>query len=386
MHTNLVKIALLCIFSLNPKFAQKIEINEEIVTVYSTSLVKRNNGNPVQVGIIEITDETIKSINVELQFPDRIEKYQFKELDKNQHIISFEFPVLKKPVKVKVKIAQNGSIIMENTIQFLPPKTWKIYDVQVSHHDLGYADYYQLMRRDVREMGIENAMEYSRKTDGWPKNSQFHWTIETSEPMIQYLSEQSEEVLTELLERVNKGQIAIGGVHNSVSTEHLGYEAMARLFYTPNRYVSDWFTTKPSKTALITDVVGFTRSLAMYSKEADIPYFMFGRNSTVKSFDKAEDAAAFYWQSPDKDSKMTHSKVWHYYSPDRLIKYDTREIAGLTRRYEAHKNYPYSCILAEDSYDFGMPDFKNVEAIKSGTQSMLIPQWYLVLLTCILRI
>ena len=61
------------------------------------------------------------------------------------------------------------------------------------------------------------------------KNSQFHWTVETSEPMIQYLSEQSEEVLTELLERIKKGQIAFGGVHNSVSTEHLGYEAMARL-------------------------------------------------------------------------------------------------------------------------------------------------------------
>ena len=373
MKTNLVKITLLCFCSLYPKFVQAIETKEEIAKVYSTAVVKRNNGNPAQVGIIEIIDKTINYIDVELQFPDKTEKYQFKNLEKSQHIVSFEFPILKERVSVKVKIIQNGAVLSENTVQFLPPKIWKIYDVQVSHHDLGYADYYQLMRRDVREMGIENAMEYSRKTDSWPKNSQFHWTIETSELLIQYLSEQSEEVLTELLERVKKGQIAIGGVHNSVSTEHLGYEAMARLFYTPNRYVSDWFNTKPSKTALITDVVGFSRSLAMYSKEADIPYFMFGRNSTVKSFDKAEDAAAFYWQSPDKDSKMTLSKVWHYYSPDRLIKYDVPEIAALCKRYEAHKNYPYSCILAEDSYDFGMPDFKNVEAIKKWNEEYANP-------------
>ena len=229
MKTNLVKITLLCFCSLYPKFVQAIEAKEDIIKIYATAVVKKNNGNPAQVGIIEILDKSITSINVELQFPDKTKKYQFSNLEETQHMVSFEFPILKEATSVNVKITQNGTILLEDTVKFLPPKTWKIYDVQVSHHDLGYADYYQLMRRDVREMGIENAMEYARKTDGWPKNSQFHWTIETSEPMIQYLSEQPEEVLKELLERVKKGQIAIGGVHNSVSTEHLGYEAMARL-------------------------------------------------------------------------------------------------------------------------------------------------------------
>lgn len=373
MNTNLIKIIFLSLCTLFSKFGQANETKDEKVKIYSTSVVKRNNGIPLQVGIIEVADKTIKSIDIELKFPNGIKNYQFSNLDENQHVVSFDFPVLKKRTKVQVRISKNRAKIFEKTVWFLPPKTWKIYDVQVSHHDLGYADYYQMMRRDVREMGIENALEYARKTDSWPKESQFHWTVETSEPMIQFLSNQSQEVLDELYDRIEKGQIALGGVHNSVSTEKLGYEAMARLFYTPNRYVSDWFNTKPSKTALITDVVGFTRSLAMYSKEADIPYFMFGRNSTVKAFDRAEDDAAFYWQSPDKDSKMTLCKVWHYYSPDRLVKYDLREVAALSRRYENHKNYPYSCLLAEDSFDFGMPDFKNVEGIKKWNEEYANP-------------
>ena len=41
---------------------------------------------------------------------------------------------------------QNGTTIFENT-------------VQVSHHDLGYADYYHMMRRDIREMGIEMSLD-----------------------------------------------------------------------------------------------------------------------------------------------------------------------------------------------------------------------------------
>lgn len=346
---------------------------EETVSVYATSVVKRNGGNSQQVGIIEIADRTIKNIDVVLAFPDTEVKLRFDKLEDLHYQVPFYFPVLDKRTNVNVLVKQAERTLINKVIEFLPPKIWKIYDVQVSHHDLGYADYYHMMRRDVREMGIEMALEFSRKTDDWPKESQFHWTVETSEPMIQYLAREPEHVLDELYERIEKGQIALGGVHNSVSTEHLGYEAMARQFYTPNRYVCDWFNTAPSKTALNTDVVGFSRALAMYSKEADMPYFMFGRNSTVDAFDQAEDDMAFYWQSPDKDSKMTLFKVWHYYSPDRLIKYDIAEVAALCGRYEAHSNYPYSCILAEDSYDFGMPEFENVEGIKKWNEEYVNP-------------
>lgn len=373
MKIRLVQIVLLCLCILVPQPGYANDQKEGIVKVYSSSVVKRNKGNPRQIGIIEIADRSVKSIDVELHFPEETMSLQFPDLEGMFHTVSFEFPVLRERTIVKVEVRENGTAIFDESVQFSPPKTWKIYDVQVSHHDLGYADYYHMMRRDIREMGIEMAMEFARKTDSWPEESQFHWTVETSEPMIPYLSKQSEGVLEELYERIEKGQIVLGGVHNSVSTEHLGYEAMARQFYTPNRYVSDWFNTEPSKTALNTDIVGFSRALALYSKEADIPYFMFGRNSTVKAFDKADDDAAFYWQSPDKDSKMTLFKVWHYYSPDRLIKYDLPEIASLCQRYEDHLNYPYSCILAEDSYDFGLPEFENVEGIKKWNEEYANP-------------
>ena len=143
MNLNLARIVLFCLCLLYPKLAKATDAKEETIKIYSTAVVKRNNGNPVQVGVIEITDKSISSIDVELQFPDKTEKYQFNDLEKSQHIVSFEFPVLNERVSIKVKIAQNGDLLFENTVHFLPPKTWKIYDVQVSHHDLGYADYYQ---------------------------------------------------------------------------------------------------------------------------------------------------------------------------------------------------------------------------------------------------
>lgn len=346
---------------------------EESVKVYATSVVKKNAEQPLQVGIIEIADRLVKTVDVELKFPDKVMKWHVANLEELYHRVVFEFPVLEERAMVQVKILGGKTVLFDQKVQFNPPKTWKIYDVQVSHHDLGYADYYHMMRRDVREMGIEMALDFARKTDSWPKESQFHWTVETCEPMIMFLSKQTDEVLKELYDRIEKGQISLGGVHNSVSTEHLGYEAMARQFYTPNRYVSDWFGTKPSKTALNTDIVGFSRALALYSKEADMPYVMFGRNSAVKAFDKAEDDMAFYWQSPDKDSKMSLYKIWHYYSPDQLKKYNAFELASLCKTYEEHKNYPYNCILAEDSKDFSLPKFENVEAIKKWNEEFANP-------------
>jgi len=344
------------------------------IKVYSTSVLKKNGDQPLQIGMVEIRECQFTTLEGSLEFPGNIIiNYQWEDLNEETLAIPFEFPKLSDRQMVRVSISHKGELLFKESIQFNPPKAWKIYDVQVSHHDLGYADYYHFMRRDVREMGIEMAMDFARKTDRWPEESRFHWTVETSEPMIPYLSRQPQEVLDELYDRIETGQFALGGIHNSVMTEHMSYEAMTRHFYTPNRYVCDWFGTSPSKTALNTDVVGFSRALALYAKEADMPYFFFGRNSAIKEFDMAEDDAAFYWQSPDKDSRMTLFKIWHYYSPDRFVAYDINEVAGISRRYEAHKNYPYNCILAEDSYDFGLPDFKNVEGIKKWNESYSNP-------------
>jgi hypothetical protein len=128
--------------------------------------------------------------------------------------------------------------------------------------------------------------------------------------MTGFLQYQPDSVIAELKKRINEGRIELGGLHNSVSTEHMSYEVLARAFYTPNRYIVDWMGIPPARKALDTDVVGFTRSLPLFTKEADIPYFMMGINSTVIAFDQAYRDAAYWWQAQDGDKKMTLFKTW----------------------------------------------------------------------------
>ncbi len=341
--------------------------NQASVNIRSTSLVERTTAGDRQVCMADVQVPEPGSYTLELIFPDN-KQITLKPEGSGKRAVSFGTPVLTVETPVKALLKKSGKTVAETKSMLKPPKKWTVYDVQVSHHDLGYADYYHMMRRDVREWGIELALENCRKTDFWPKESQFHWTVETSEPMTGFLQTQSDSVITELTRRIREGRIELGGLHNSVSTEHMSYEVLARAFYTPNRYIVDWLGIPPSKVALDTDVVGFVRSLPLYTKEADIPYFMMGINSTVIAFDQAYRDAAWYWKTQDNDPKMTLFKTWPYYSPDRLVVYNSDEVGALIDWYEARTDYPYSCILAEDSYDFGLPEMANVERIKAWNE------------------
>jgi hypothetical protein len=191
--------------------------------------------------------------------------------------------------------------------------------------------------------------------------------------MTRFISAQPEAVVAELARRVREGRIELGGLHNSVSTEMMGHELMARLFYTPNRHIVDLLHVPPSRTALITDVVGLSRGLPLFMKEANIPYFYHGYNETVNGLYPASRDPVFYWKAADGDPAMPLFRSFPYYSPDRLTKYDVAELAKLTMKYDADSSWTYRCLAAEDSYDFSVPHFENVEGIRAWNQHYANP-------------
>jgi hypothetical protein len=354
----------LCILVTVSAFAnRKVE-----VTLHSTSVVKKTPSGEKQIIAAEFNaGEPVGTLTVEIRTPEQRESViaRFDTIAQGKSRRYVEIPVIQKPDSAIIVLREGNALISSEKGLLSPPRKWRVYDVQVSHHDLGYADYYHLMRRDVREMGIEMALDFCRRTDAWPITDQFHWTVETSEPMTRFISSQSPEVLHDLSTRIKEGRIALGGLHNSVYTEMVGYESMARLFYTPNRYICDLLGVPPSRTALISDVVGFTRTLPTFLKEADIPYFYHGYNETVNGMYPASANPVFYWKSHDGDTQsMPLFRSFPYYSPDRLTKYDIPEISRLLDKYEQDPLWSYDCLIAEDSYDFSVPHFENVEGIR----------------------
>ena len=346
-------------------------------TFRSTSVIRKTPSGDRQLLLTEITaEDSLTNVEAEIILPGTKKPITVPvgpvPRGKSKHFLAV--PLIQQADSGILHLVMDGKLVSSMKSALAPPRKWKVYDVQVSHHDLGYADYYHFMRRDVREMGIEMALDFCRKTDSWAPTDRFRWTVETSEPMTKFISAQSPAVLRELVQRIKEGRITLGALHNSVSTEMMGYESMARLFYTPNRYIRDLLGIPPSRTALITDVVGFARTLPSYLKEADIPYFYHGYNETVDGMYPASTEPVFFWKGLDGDSvRMPLFRSFPYYSPDRLTKYTEQEITGLLDKYERGRQWPYECLIAEDSYDFSLPHFENVEGIRQWNEQYTNP-------------
>ncbi|MCL5098400.1 MAG: glycosyl hydrolase-related protein [Candidatus Omnitrophica bacterium] len=296
------------------------------------------------------------------------------------------------PVIFELRTLSGQSLAMRKCV-WRPAKKWKVYNVAYSHHDMGYADYYQLMRRDVREMGIDLALEYCSRTDSWDKDSQYRWTVESSEPVAQWIRNNRRERVDELARRIREGRIELGAIHTTVNPEALNPELMARLFYTPNRYIVDMLDIPPQQTALLDDVTGLGRALPTYAKEAGIPFFYHGRNELENQVLPASAYPAYFWMGADGDrANMTlfTTRLYHSGTNDRLLDLPPSPSSASQHQGDLDflrepniekwmralddRGWPYDCVLSRECWDFSLPMFGNSPLIRQWNQKWSYPR------------
>jgi len=183
---------------------------------------------------------------------------------------------------------------------------------------------------------------------------------------------QTPDKVDELKRRIQEGRIELGAIHNTISSQMAGYETLARSFYTPNRYIVDMLDIEPAKVAIINDVTGITRSWPLFTKEAQIPYFMHGSNGPNCLVDLM-DEPVFYWISPDNDLKnKTLCRTDSYYSPNKVLNWNQKGVNKLIKRH-VDLDWEYDCILAYDSHDFSIPTLDNAENIREWNSKYAYP-------------
>lgn len=297
-----------------------------------------------------------------------------QNLAKGDNTLDIHILDIEKPKTVKFELLDTKqNILAEKVMTWQPQKKWKVYYAAVSHQDLGFITYYQYRRRANREGGIDIALKYCNETDSWDEDSKFRWNIETSEPIIRWMSKQTPEKVKEFERRIQEGRIGISSNHNTISSQMAGYEVFARSFYTPNRYVVDKLDIEPARVAVINDVTGITRSWPLFSKEAQIPYLMHGSNYP-NCLNDMYDLPVFFWKSPDGDAEnRTLCRTDSYYSPNKVPSWDREGVAYLIDRH-VNLNWKYDCILAYDSHDFADPTMDNARNIKAWNAKYEYPK------------
>lgn len=262
------------------------------------------------------------------------------------------------------------------TVQLPPAIRWKIYCVSYSHHDLGYADYYQKIQRDIRLGSLERALDFCRQTDDWDEPSRFRWLMESSVPLTSFVEHFPPPVVDELVRRVNEGRIEWGACHNTAAPDIMDVELVSRLFYTPNRHGRDLLGIGFSPVGVISDVVGLPWSFATFTKETDLPYFYFSPNRMARCLEPAFHVPVFYWQSPDGDAKQTLFRVvpYNYPHPESLANFQTDTVCRFIARYEGRPDYPFDCVLALDTNDFTVPSLSYASGIRQWNAQWRYPQ------------
>jgi len=285
------------------------------------------------------------------------------------------------PTLLKVQVLQksSGQILARQEVIWQPQKKWTVYCVSYSHHDLGFGDYPHRLRTTIRHANIRLPLQFCRETDDWPKNDQYRYMIETGEPITSFINFFGKEEAKELGRRIREGRIQIGGLHNTASTEQLGHELLARLFYISGRHAPDLLGSPKGKTVQQDDVIGLTLPLATYAKEAGFDYLFHGYNRLampnvdgVRLLSEFRDLdsevgqpiyapgrePAFYWQGPDGQSLLVrattyerHSLLWDPYDKHPSDDQDPARIELLVRSHEK-MNWPFSCFLSQDGGDF----------------------------------
>ncbi len=148
----------LCLLVVLPAAAQR----PPQVSFHGTSVVKKTPSGDRQLVVAQITaEDTLRGVSAEIALPSHADLIPASVgiVPKGTSRHFFEIPVVKGSDSVTFHLLVKNARVLSAKGPISPPRAWKIYDVQVSHHDLGYADYYHFMRRDVREMGLESPSE-----------------------------------------------------------------------------------------------------------------------------------------------------------------------------------------------------------------------------------
>lgn len=270
-------------------------------------------------------------------------------------------------------LTKDGRPLAAQQVDWRPVRKWTIYCVSSSHHDLGFGDYPHRLRTNIRHMNIERPLAFCRETDHWDNDSKFRFLIETSEPITSFLSSQSETVAAELGRRIREGRIQLGGLHSTVSTEQLGHELMARLFYQTNRHSRDLLGVPASRTAQNDDVIALTWPLATFCAEADVPYLFHGYNGCSVCMQPANREPVFFWQGPGGQHGKKILVRSYPYASDAIGDGKEDAIERIIAKFP-QETWPYDVLLSQDGWDFTLITMENARKIHDWNAKWAYPR------------
>ena len=243
-------------------------------------------------------------------------------------------------------------------------RDWKIFVVPFSHTDVGFTAPVPDVIEQHRKY-LDDVVTYIDRTQSYPVESRFKWTIEVTWVLEDYLRNRSPEEIEALMDHVRAGRIEIAAMHFSLQTDLAGPEELVRSLYFAQALKEDY--NVPIQTAVTNDTPGFTWSLAQLLAKSNIPYASLAMNSFLSDFYSTTTLPnLFRWEGQNGDQTLLwrslhpqwaylEGAIWGFYSSYTAM--ERRITAQLDKL--AADGYPYDVVLINAATgDNGAPNLK----------------------------
>lgn len=281
-----------------------------------------------------------------------------------------------KPRTSQVMVAVNG-VETTASIELKPVRKMLVYVLPHSHHDLGYTD----LQAAVEEKQIDNILQgidLARKTEHYPEGARFVWNLEVLWGADLFLKRRPESDRAALREAVRNGWIGLNGSYANELTGLCRPEELMELFRFGTQLGRDW--GMPVRSAMMSDVPGFTWGTVMAMSQAGIRYFSAAPNffDRIGTFMVAWQDKPFWWISPSGNERVLFWVPWTGYAMSHVMKLSDEFVDKYQDRMDA-VNFPYdiSYVRWSGHGDNAVPDPELSDWIKNWNERYEYPKFHI---------
>jgi len=227
-------------------------------------------------------------------------------------------PAVEAETDVPLVLESGGNVLADRLVSVKPVRHLTIYVLPHSHTDIGYTE----LQTAIEEKQVNNllrGMEIARQTAAYPEGARFVWNVEVLWAADLYLRRLDPAARDAFVAAVKRGEVALNGMYLNELTGLCRPEELLRLFRFATRLGEQ--TGVPVRSAMISDVPGYTWATVTAMAQAGVRYFSVAPNY----FDRIGDILQrwenkpFYWVSPSGREKVLVWIPWRGYAMSHII-------------------------------------------------------------------
>ena len=246
-----------------------------IESIAPTVFLVRDQGQLFQVAEVTVANSSQEAIQATLRasLPPSSSRSVDCELTPGKTTRQITVPDVRNTVSVTIEISGNGKVHDRRTVDWKPPRHWRVFFVPITHHDLGYTDTIENVMNEYAGF-YDDVLRFCRETDDWPEESRYRYTVEGGWSLQHFVENRPREVVDELAKYVKRGRIEIGALFGNEISALCSHEELIRLMYPSFRLSRQFGGT--IRTGSITDVPGLAWGLPTVMADAGVKYFFAG--------------------------------------------------------------------------------------------------------------